>query len=421
MSIIGRQNIGLNVVALEVDHDPAVVSTDAPAGSLIFDSSGNITRKKTSGDNTDVIQILGGFTQGSILFTDSSGDQIQDNANLFWDAVNKRLGLGTPGPNAPLDLRGDSPGNVGGFASGALQITSPSVLVNANAVITGHNLFGGNKQLWYLGSASSSNDDVTLINRQNAALSIGTNSITRLKIESDGTFIINESTAIGTGAPAASALLELSSTTKGFLPPRGTTAQIDAISSPAIGLLVIDTVKELLRLNKTSGWCHIPCGVVTGQFSHSVSQKPGVNTPVSLRFNTEDIALEGLAHSTTVKPEEFKATVKKPFTWLLGAQWERTTGGGQKNIDFFAQVSTDGGTVFVDVVNSNVKVKAASNESNVIFLGASVDMNVDDIVRFQMRVQTIVDGLGTVAFAAETGPPTIPATPSQILTIFSGD
>ncbi len=47
--------------------------------------------------------------------------------------------------------------------------------------------------------------------------------------------------AIGTTTPSASALLELSSTTKGLLPPRMIKAQIDAIASPAEGLIVYCT------------------------------------------------------------------------------------------------------------------------------------------------------------------------------------
>src|SRR4051812_3508841 len=41
---------------------------------------------------------------------------------------------------------------------------------------------------------------------------------------------------IGTASPAASALLELKSTTLGFLPPRMDTTARNAISSPATGL-----------------------------------------------------------------------------------------------------------------------------------------------------------------------------------------
>jgi len=55
-------------------------------------------------------------------------------------------------------------------------------------------------------------------------------------------FSFNTSGVFGTtNVPVASAILEAVSTTKGFLPPRMTTAQRTAISSPAAGLIVFDT------------------------------------------------------------------------------------------------------------------------------------------------------------------------------------
>ncbi len=50
-----------------------------------------------------------------------------------------------------------------------------------------------------------------------------------------------QNVGIGTGTPNASALLELSSTTKGLLVPRMTAAQLVLIPSPATGLLVYQT------------------------------------------------------------------------------------------------------------------------------------------------------------------------------------
>ena len=48
-------------------------------------------------------------------------------------------------------------------------------------------------------------------------------------------------TGIGTTSPDASAQLDVSSTTKGFLPPRMTEFERDAISSPADGLVIYQT------------------------------------------------------------------------------------------------------------------------------------------------------------------------------------
>ena len=55
---------------------------------------------------------------------------------------------------------------------------------------------------------------------------------------------VEGSVGLGTAAPAASAALDVSSTTKGFLPPRLTQAQILEIASPASGLIVFCTSDE---------------------------------------------------------------------------------------------------------------------------------------------------------------------------------
>jgi uncharacterized protein (TIGR02145 family) len=63
-----------------------------------------------------------------------------------------------------------------------------------------------------------------------------------------------QSVGIGTNTPAASALLDVSSTTKGFLPPRMTTTQRDAIASPAAGLIIYNATTNSVQLYNGSGW-----------------------------------------------------------------------------------------------------------------------------------------------------------------------
>src|SRR5580765_6204013 len=58
---------------------------------------------------------------------------------------------------------------------------------------------------------------------------------------SQNTFPSSGSVGIGTTTPNASAILDVSSTTKGALVPRMTKAQRDAITSPAQGLLIYQT------------------------------------------------------------------------------------------------------------------------------------------------------------------------------------
>ena len=53
--------------------------------------------------------------------------------------------------------------------------------------------------------------------------------------------IFSQNVGIGTLNPAASSVLELNSTTQGFLPPRMTLSQRNAIPGPAEGLMIICT------------------------------------------------------------------------------------------------------------------------------------------------------------------------------------
>ncbi len=58
---------------------------------------------------------------------------------------------------------------------------------------------------------------------------------------------------IGT-TPAASAQLDVSSTTKGFLPPRMDSTQRNAIASPATGLTIYNTTLKSVQVYNGTGW-----------------------------------------------------------------------------------------------------------------------------------------------------------------------
>jgi hypothetical protein len=62
---------------------------------------------------------------------------------------------------------------------------------------------------------------------------------------------------IGTTSPAASAALDVTSTTKGLLTPRMTSAQRTAIASPAKGLLVFDTNTNTFWFHNGTAWTEI--------------------------------------------------------------------------------------------------------------------------------------------------------------------
>jgi hypothetical protein len=67
----------------------------------------------------------------------------------------------------------------------------------------------------------------------------------------------SQGVGIGTNTPNPSSVLELKDTTKGFLPPRMTTAQRDAIVSPATGLTIYNTTSKGCEHFNGTNWCSI--------------------------------------------------------------------------------------------------------------------------------------------------------------------
>src|SRR5437763_16828514 len=88
-----------------------------------------------------------------------------------------------------------------------------------------------NAQNWLLaGNTAPSGSKLGTLNSQ--PLIVITKNGERLRIDTLGRM------GIGTSLPASSSLLDLTSTTRGFLVPRMTTAQRAAITTPAQGLLI---------------------------------------------------------------------------------------------------------------------------------------------------------------------------------------
>ena len=68
----------------------------------------------------------------------------------------------------------------------------------------------------------------------------------------------------GGGNPNASSMLEVESTSKGFLPPRMTSAERDLIASPAEGLVIYNTTTKCLNYRNNNQWLEV-CGTCSPQ------------------------------------------------------------------------------------------------------------------------------------------------------------
>ncbi|MBU2997758.1 hypothetical protein KO500_15010 [Cellulophaga baltica] len=95
---------------------------------------------------------------GSIFFSDSDNYPDQDNANLFWDNTNARLGIGTNSPNAKLEIDGGTV-RFSNYGTGSISGTATNLLaVEANGDIIEidiSNLTSSNQTLSTTGDAGN--------------------------------------------------------------------------------------------------------------------------------------------------------------------------------------------------------------------------------------------------------------------------
>jgi len=96
-NIIYRWNTSTNAY---VELSPNIVT------SLVFNDANGFDGTISLVGSTATLTITTALTQGSVPFIGTSGALTQDNANLFFDDTNNRLGINTNAPTTALDVFG---------------------------------------------------------------------------------------------------------------------------------------------------------------------------------------------------------------------------------------------------------------------------------------------------------------------------
>lgn len=131
------------------------------------------------------------FTQGSVLFTDANGRLAQDNANLFWDDSNNRLGIGIATPDQTLHVWRGSAGSIAAYADSGIVIEDDTNLylsfLTPNSVNSGI-LFGDPE--------NNSAGQIQYTQASDAFYFV-TNGSEKVRINSSGVLLIGDTTSHG--------------------------------------------------------------------------------------------------------------------------------------------------------------------------------------------------------------------------------
>ncbi len=292
-ALSSADNASINSLTLPFDGS-------AVGNALKFkDGAGNLLAKMWSGAGGD----------GVLNLKFGSGDSFDwlnsDNSTALRWQDGGAFGFGTPSPFGRLHMTTQGTGNRGLIVQGiASQVASTFWSIDSSANI-GLTILNNRVRLYNGTTGTMFGTDETGSGTEYLQLSPVSNVYTFASTANGaGTArpfaFTGGSVAIGAASPAASALLELSGTTKGFLPPRMTTTERDAISSPAAGLVIYNTTTNALNVYTTS-W---------GAIGGSSGATQALDNLASVNINTSFIPQTGVNLGAQATP--FKEL------WLYG-------------------------------------------------------------------------------------------------------
>jgi hypothetical protein len=200
--------------------------------NIIRDSNANayINNTVTNAATTDIS--IGNATAASITLTSKAAGK------FVFTTGNVLIGT-TTDAGFKLDVNGTSRVTGTGSTSATTSLTVRNSAGTAMLTVKD----GGSDKVVTMASALIASIDIS-----STIIQVGSGNSIR--------FIAPSGCAFNTAyaSPDASAQVDVASTTKGFLPPRMTTTQKNAIASPAAGLVVYDTTLGKLCVRGASAW-----------------------------------------------------------------------------------------------------------------------------------------------------------------------
>jgi microcystin-dependent protein len=107
--------------------------------------------------------------------------------------------------------------------------------------------------------------------------------------------IVKAQVGVGTTSPASTAMLDVTSTNKGFLPPRMTTTQRDGIATPvATGLIIYNTDEKVIQIYNGTTWYTASAATTMGAIAASSTANGGTITSGVLSLAPADATNGGI-------------------------------------------------------------------------------------------------------------------------------
>jgi hypothetical protein len=222
--------------------------------------------------------------------------------------------------------------------------------------------------------------------------------------------LLAQSVGINTNTPHASALLDISSTSKGLLAPRMTTAQRTAISNPAKGLLLYDTDFNSLYHYNGSAWAAVGGG--GGGLTLPYTATPGL-AGIAFKIDNLGPAIQAVSSNASAAAITGVSTGANAYG-LLG-QNQDATGVGS------AGFSTNGTAVYAFSSGAGTALRGVSTSGYGLFVSGNLRLTGGNTSPAPGAVLTSIDANGNaiwkkknIGFSVVTINPNLKNIPSNV-------
>lgn len=258
---------------------------DATTTLLGTDNTATVINKTLSiASNT-----FSGYTAGSIPSANASGNLVEYANMLLWDTITSQLVINKNATTtAPIlaagqgfYIQGADSSTVTNTvdaiaANGSLQFRRADGTAASRTAVASGVILGTIAAMAYNASYTNASAQIQFVSAESATTGLGGHILfrttiltgagpgTKMQLFADGSLALQNA---GTFTTDASALLQLNSTTRGFLAPRMTTTQRNAIASPTEGLETYDTTLHASFVHNGTSWTQPVINGVAGSTS----------------------------------------------------------------------------------------------------------------------------------------------------------